>query len=208
VWCPPPSRAGTASPCKKGFFSQCDRANPNGPEAGPAFYGGPELSGPFHGLQAKRQRIALAHFNLVKLPEEVSDDQAILLSDIFPTGWFGASLADVAPGSSVAVFGCGPVGQFAIASALLRGAARVIAVYGKPDRLDHAREQGAECIDYEADDPVAAVKDLTDGTGVDAVIDAVGVDASAPRRADRETRKQMKGQVEQVAPERNLRGES
>jgi threonine dehydrogenase-like Zn-dependent dehydrogenase len=192
---------GTCTPCKRGFFSQCDRANPNGPEAGTAFYGGPALTGPFDGLQAERQRIPLAHFNLVKLPEEVSDDQAILLSDIFPTGWFGASLADVGPGSSVAVFGCGPVGQFAIASAFLRGAVRVIAIDAKSDRLERARAQGAECIDYEEDDPVQTIKDLTAGTGVDAVIDAVGVDANAPRDASSETKARAKQEVEQVVPE-------
>ncbi|HET9599525.1 MAG TPA: zinc-dependent alcohol dehydrogenase [Anaeromyxobacteraceae bacterium] len=192
---------GNCVPCKRGFFAQCDRANPNGPEAGTAFYGGPQLSGPFDGLQAERQRIALAHVNLVKLPDEVSDDQAILVSDIFPTGWFGTSLADVAPGTSVAVFGCGPVGQFAIASAFLRGAARVIAVDAKRDRLEAARAQGAECIDYEADDPVKAVKELTAGSGVDAVIDAVGVDANAPRSAPREAKKKGKAEAKEVAPE-------
>jgi threonine dehydrogenase-like Zn-dependent dehydrogenase len=193
---------GTCVPCKRGFFAQCDRANPNGPEAGTAFYGGPESSGPFDGLQAERQRIPFANVNLVRLPDEVGDDQAILLSDIFPTGWFGASLADVGPGSSVAVFGCGPVGQFAIASALLRGAARVLAVDTKPDRLEHARAQGAECIDYRADDPVEAVKELTAGTGVDAVIDAVGVDAEARPGAGADDDEQVRHELEQVAPKR------
>jgi threonine dehydrogenase-like Zn-dependent dehydrogenase len=199
---------GACVPCKKGFFAQCDRANPNGPDAGTAFYGGPELSGPFHGLQAERQRIPFAHVNLVKLPDEVSDDQAILLSDIFPTGWFGASLADVAPGTSVAVFGCGPVGQFAIASAFLRGASRVIAVDTKPDRLERARAQGAECIDYAADDPVATVKELTLGTGVDAVIDAVGVDAELAPSAGADEKKKAAREVKQVAPEAKPRGGS
>lgn len=197
---------GACVPCKRGIFAQCDRANPNGPEAGTAFYGGPELSGPFDGLQAERQRIPFAHFNLVKLPDEISDDQAILLSDIFPTGWFGASLADVGPGMSVAVLGCGPVGQLAIASALLRGATRVIAIDTKPDRLERARGQGAECIDYEADDPVATVKELTMGTGVDAVIDAVGVDASGRPDASREEKKQAKQELRQVAPEQKPKG--
>jgi threonine dehydrogenase-like Zn-dependent dehydrogenase len=192
---------GTCVPCKRGYFSQCDKANPNGPDAGTAFFGGPQLSGPFPGLQAERQRVPFANFGLVKLPDEVSDDQAILLSDIFPTGWFGASLADLAPGTSVAVYGCGPVGQFAIASAFLRGAARVIAIDSKPDRLERARAQGAECIDFEADDPVATVKELTGGTGVDAVIDAVGVDAEGPSRAGRDEKAQAAKQVKEVAPE-------
>ena len=199
---------GTCVPCKKGYFAQCDQANPNGPEAGTAFFGGPELSGPFPGLQAERQRIPFANFGLVKLPDEVTDDQAILLSDIFPTGWFGASLADVAPGTSVAVFGCGPVGQFAIASAFLRGAVRVIAVDSKPDRLERARAQGAECVDYQAEDPVAVMKELTRGTGVDAVIDAVGVDAEGPERASRDEKAKAAQEVKQIAPGARPRGDN
>lgn len=192
---------GTCVPCKRGYFAQCDKANPNGPDAGTAFFGGPQLSGPFHGLQAERQRIPFANFGLVKIPDEVTDDQAILLSDIFPTGWFGASLADLAPGMSVAVFGCGPVGQFAIASAFLRGASRVIAIDSKEDRLERARAQGAECVDFAADDPVATVKELTAGTGVDAVIDAVGVDAVGPPDAGREEKAKAAEEVKEVAPE-------
>lgn len=199
---------GNCTPCKKGFFSQCNRANPNGPDAGTAFFGGPKASGPFPGLQAERQRIPYASFGLVKLPTEVDDDEAILLSDIFPTGWFGAALADVAPGQSVAVLGCGPVGQFAIASAFLRGAARVVAIDARPDRLEHAREQGAEVIDYQADDPVMAVRELTDGAGVDAVIDAVGVDANAPARASEAEKAQGRQESERIAGPRRPQGDS
>ncbi|HYD40917.1 MAG TPA: zinc-dependent alcohol dehydrogenase [Anaeromyxobacter sp.] len=191
---------GNCTPCKGGLFSQCDVANPNGADAGTAFFGGPEASGAFPGLQAERQRIPFASFGLVRLPDEVTDDQAILLSDIFPTGWFGAALADVRPGQSVAVFGCGPVGQFAIASALLRGAARVIAIDSRYDRLDHARAQGAECVDFDVEDPVAAVKEITAGRGVDAVIEAVGVDANAPAAAGADEREQGRQELRQVAP--------
>src|SRR5512135_2099428 len=109
-------------------YSQCDDANPNGAQAGTAFYGGPKPTGPFQGLQAEFVRIPYAHVGLVKLPPEVRDDQAILISDIFPTAYFGAELAEIRPGDSVAVFGCGPVGQFAIASAQLLGAGRLLAV--------------------------------------------------------------------------------
>lgn len=97
--------------CREGYYAQCDNANPNGAAAGTAFYGGPKASGAFQGLQAEKARVPFAHINLIKLPEEVSDDQAILLSDIFPTGYFGADMADIKPGHTVAVFGCGPVGQ-------------------------------------------------------------------------------------------------
>ncbi|HEY8080377.1 MAG TPA: zinc-dependent alcohol dehydrogenase [Labilithrix sp.] len=164
--------------CRAGYYSQCDRANPNGPEAGTAFFGGPEESGPFHGLQAEKARILFAHVGCVKLPDAVTDDQAILISDIFPTAYFGAKLAEIVPGDTVAVFGCGPVGQFAIASAKLLGAGRVIAVDTVASRLDMARAQGAEIVDYEKEDPVATIKELTGGIGVDRIIDAVGVDAN------------------------------
>ncbi|HZI06207.1 MAG TPA: alcohol dehydrogenase catalytic domain-containing protein, partial [Archangium sp.] len=105
---------GTCSYCRSGYYAQCDVANPNGKRAGTAFFGGPEMSGPFHGLQAERARIPFANVGLVKLPDEVTDEQAILLSDIFPTGYFGADIAEITPGDTVAVFGCGSVGQFAI----------------------------------------------------------------------------------------------
>lgn len=168
--------------CREGYYAQCDKANPNGPSAGTAFYGGPEETGPFNGLQAAYARVPFANTNLVKLPKEVTDDQAILLSDIFPTGYFGAHLAKIKTGDVVAVFGCGPVGQFAIASAFLFNAGRVLAVDTVPDRLAMAREQGAEVIDFNAEDPVEAIKELTDGTGADSVIDAVGVDAEPPQQ--------------------------
>jgi len=170
---------GTCSYCRAGYHAQCDNANPHGKSGGTAFFGGPEASGPFNGLQAEKARIPFAHVGLVKLPEEVSDDEAILISDIFPTGYFGAELAEVTPGDTVAVFGCGPVGQFAIASAKLKGAGRIIAVDQHEDRLDMARAQGAEVIDFSRQDPVERIKILTDGIGVDRVIDAVGVDAQS-----------------------------
>ena len=168
---------GSCSYCRSGYYAQCDNANPNGRLAGTAFYGGPQLTGPFQGLQAEKARIPFAHVNLVKLPDEVSDEQAILLSDIFPTGYFGADNAEIKHGDTVAVFGCGPVGQFAIASAMLLGAGRVLAIDALDDRLEMARAQGAEVIDFEKEDPVATIRALTGGIGVDRVIDAVGVDA-------------------------------
>jgi threonine dehydrogenase-like Zn-dependent dehydrogenase len=171
---------GTCSYCRSGFYAQCDVVNPGGKRAGTAFFGGPEAAGGFDGLQAERARIPYAHVGLVKLPDSVSDEQAILISDIFPTGWFGADLADIEEGRTVAVFGCGPVGQFVIASAKLMGAGRILAVDAHPDRLAMARRQGAECINYEEEDPVETIVKLTGGIGVDRAIDAVGVDASRP----------------------------
>ena len=171
---------GYCSYCRSGHYSQCDNANPNGPAAGTAFYGGPKATGPFDGLQAEKARVPFAAINLIKLPDTVSDDQAILLSDIFPTAYFGADLANIQPGHTVVVFGCGPVGQFAIASAKLLGAGRVLAVDNLPDRLDMARRQGAEVINFDEEDPVQVIQQLTGGVGADCAIDAVGVDAECP----------------------------
>jgi threonine dehydrogenase-like Zn-dependent dehydrogenase len=171
---------GFCSYCRTGYFSQCDHTNPNGPSAGTCFFGGPQKSGPLHGMQAEFVRVPYANIGLVKIPYEVSDNQAILLSDIFPTGYFGASLAEVHAGNTVAVFGCGPVGQFAIISAFLMGAGRVIAVDKVPSRLEQARRMGAEAVNFEEEDPVAVIKDLTGNIGVDRAIDAVGVDAVKP----------------------------
>ncbi|MCW3148097.1 glutathione-dependent formaldehyde dehydrogenase [Stutzerimonas stutzeri] len=168
---------GNCAYCRAGYFAQCDVANPNGKEAGTAFYGGPAATGAFHGLQAEKARIPFANIGLVKLPSEISDDQAILLSDIFPTGYFGAEMAEIGTGDTVAVYGCGPVGQFAIASARLLGAGRVFAIDQYPDRLRAAQRQGAEIIDFTREEPVETLKRLTGGIGVDRVIDAVGVDA-------------------------------
>jgi threonine dehydrogenase-like Zn-dependent dehydrogenase len=171
---------GTCSYCRAGYFAQCDTANPNGPSAGTSFFGGPETTGPVDGLQAEYARIPFAMTTLVRIPDAVSDDQAILVSDIFPTAWFGARLAEVGQGDSVLVLGAGVVGQFAIASAKRQGAGRVFVVDGQPSRLDKARGQNAETIDFNREDPVAMVKELTGGIGVDRVIDAVGIDAQRP----------------------------
>jgi threonine dehydrogenase-like Zn-dependent dehydrogenase len=167
--------------CRQGDFSQCDNANPNGPNAGTAFYGGPASTGPFDGMQAELVRVPFANVGMVKIPDNVTDDQAIMLSDIFPTGYFGADLADVEEGNTVAVFGCGPVGQFAIISCLLRGADRIIAVDEIDSRLEHARDLGAEIVNFANEDPLEAIAALTGGVGTDKAIDAVGVDASSPK---------------------------
>jgi threonine dehydrogenase-like Zn-dependent dehydrogenase len=170
---------GSCSYCRQGYFAQCDNANPGGKRAGTAFFGGPEAAGGFDGLQAEKARVPWAHVNLVKIPDTISDDQAILMSDIVPTGWFAADLADIEDGHTVAVFGCGPVGQFAIAAARLMGG-RVIAVDHLEDRLEMARRQGAECVNFDQEDPVKTILALTGGIGVDRAIDAVGVDAQHP----------------------------
>lgn len=171
---------GNCSYCRAGYYSQCDNANPHGPDAGTAFYGGPAISGPFDGMQAEFVRVPFANINLVKLTDDVLDDEAILLSDIFPTGYMCADLAEIHPGNTVAVFGCGPVGQFAIASAKLLNAGRIFAIDAIPSRLEMARDQGAEIINFEQEDALEAIKGFTAGIGVDRVLDCVGVDANRP----------------------------
>jgi len=201
---------GSCSYCRAGYYSQCDEANPGGRLAGTAFFGGPEASGSFDGLQAEKARIPYANVGLVKLPDDVSDDQAILISDIFPTGWFGADMADIHPGHTVAVLGCGPVGLFAILSALRMGAGRVIAVDVEQDRLRRARGLGAETVDFEAEDPVEAIRRLTGGIGVDRVIDAVGVDARTAHAgpANAEDDETFAAERAQVTPEPASDGET
>ncbi|MBB3695454.1 zinc-dependent alcohol dehydrogenase [Sphingomonas sp. BK580] len=167
---------GTCQYCREQFYAQCDNANPGGKLAGTSFFGGPAAAGGYKGLQAEKARVPWADTNLVPIPDAISDDQAILMSDILPTAWFGADLAQIEEGDHVVVFGCGPVGQLAIASAKLMGG-RVIAVDRLPDRLEMARRQGGETINFDEVEPVEAIRKLTDGDGARRVIDAVGVDA-------------------------------
>jgi threonine dehydrogenase-like Zn-dependent dehydrogenase len=204
---------GYCSYCREGYYSQCDNANPNGPAAGTAFYGGPKDSGPFNGMQAEKVRVPFASINLVKLPDEVNDDQAIMISDIFPTGYFGADMARIKPGNSAVVFGCGPVGQFVIASLRLMSAGRIFAVDTIPSRLDMARSQGAEVINFNEEDPAETLKRLTGGAGPDRAIDAVGVDAVrpdyGPLKGESEKKDGMyKEQLAQVAPKKNPSGDN
>jgi threonine dehydrogenase-like Zn-dependent dehydrogenase len=204
---------GTCSYCRAGYYAQCDVANPHGKRAGTAFFGGPEMSGPFHGLQAERARIPFANVGLVKLPDEVTDEQAILLSDIFPTGYYGADIAEIKPGDTVAVFGCGSVGQFAILSAKLMDAGRIFAIDCHADRLEAARVQGAEVINFEEEDPIEVILRLTGGIGVDRAIDAVGVDAmhahhGPAAKTARKEKAEHKREQKEVAPKTNPDGDN
>ena len=196
---------GACRYCRMGQTAQCDVANPNGPQAGTSFFGGPQSTGPVDGLQAEYVRVPWAQNTMHPLPENVSDEQAILLSDIFPTGWFGAELAGVRRGDVVVVFGAGIVGQFAAASAYKQGAGRVIVVDGHETRLAAALAQHCEVVDYNEEDPVQAILDLTNGIGADAVIDAVGVDAERPKRGPAavsdEQAAAFDAEVQQVAPD-------
>ncbi|WP_324291216.1 alcohol dehydrogenase catalytic domain-containing protein [Paractinoplanes pyxinae] len=198
---------GYCSYCRAGYQAQCDNANPGGKLAGTAFFGGPEAAGGFDGLQAEYARIPYSSTSLVPIPPGVSDAQAIMVSDIFPTAWFGAKLAEVGTGDSVAVFGAGPVGQLAVLSAYLQGAGRVIAVDHNADRLALAQAQHAEIVNFDTEEPVAAIQELTGGIGVDRVIDAVGVDAERPATGvPAEQAREFDTEQREAAPEGNPAG--
>ena len=158
-----------------------DRRRHSRPGAGTCFFGGPETTGPVDGLQAYYARVPYANVGPVWLPDEIGDDAAILLSDIYPTAWFGCRLAEVSQGDTVLVLGAGPVGQFVVTSAFQQRAGRVLVVDGVRSLLERAGARVAEAIDFNAEDPMAVVKELTGGVGVDRVVDAVGVDARRPK---------------------------
>lgn len=195
---------GSCGYCRAGYQSQCNIANPNGPAAGTVFFGGPESSGGLDGLQAEYARIPFAGAALVKLPEEITDDQAILMSDILPTSYMAAVMAEIKPSDTVAIFGCGPVGLFAITCAQHLGAGRVFAIDNVDSRLEMARTHGAEIIHFDREDPIAVLKELTQGSGPDRTIDAVGVDAGTARKgpaADPEAAAKFASELKEIAQE-------
>jgi threonine dehydrogenase-like Zn-dependent dehydrogenase len=182
---PFPIACGNCGACQAGAYSLCENSNPNAYVAekllghAPAgIFGYSHLTGGFAGGQAEFARVPFADVGHIKVPEGMTDEQVLFLSDILPTGYMGAEMCGIKPGDTVAVWGCGPVGQFAIASAYMLGAERVIAIDRFKYRLDMAREKaGAITINYEEVDSVPDVlKDLTAGRGPDHCIDAVGVE--------------------------------
>ncbi len=184
-------------------------ANPGGPTAGTVFFGGPEEAGGLDGLQAEYARIPFAGVGLVQLPEEISDDQAILMSDILPTSYMAAVMAEVKPSDNVAIFGCGPVGLFAILCAQHLGAGRVFAVDSVESRLEMAQAHGAEVINFQQEDPVSALKELTNGAGPDRTIDAVGVDAATATKgpaANKSAQKEFRLELEKIAEQGTPKG--
>lgn len=192
--------------CKKQLFSQCDNANPAGHQAGTAFFGGPTGTGELNGMQAEKVRVPFADVGLVKLPDDISHDQAILLSDIMPTSYMAVEMAAVDVDDSVAVFGCGPVGQLAIAFLKQFNVAKIIAIDNEPSRLEMARQQGAQTINFDEKDPVQALKELTHKQGPNKIIDAVGIDAMHPHYGlwghlkNFSKIRQFKQEVKEVAP--------
>ena len=170
--------------CQQGLWSLCDNSNPNASTAerlygssAAGLYGYSHIFGGFAGGQAQYVRVPFADIGPVKVPPELRDDQVLFLSDIFPTGYMAAENCNIRPGDTVAVWGCGPVGQFAIRSAYLLGAERVIALDHVPTRLQLARKGNAEVLNFEDIDVVEQLKELTAGRGPDCCIDAVGMEA-------------------------------
>jgi len=163
--------------CRNNYWSQCDRANPKIGDLGAAF-GYTQLLGGYDGGQAEYVRVPFANANTaVKVPDHIkTDEQVLLLSDILPTGYFAADMANVRPGDDVVVFGAGPVGYFAVMSSFLRGAARVFSVDHWSMRLGKTKDLGAEIINFDDEDPVDLIKKETGGNGV-ICIDAVGFEA-------------------------------
>ena len=175
--------------CKQELYSLCENSNPNAwmaekmwGHAGAGAFGYSHLTGGFAGGQAEFVRVPFADFGPLKIENGFSDEQVLFLGDIFPTGYMGAEMCNIKPGDVIAVWGCGPVGQFAIASAFLLGAERVIAIDRFPARLRLAEKHTkAETINYEEVDSVLdALKEMTGGRGPDSCIDAVGMEAHSP----------------------------
>jgi threonine dehydrogenase-like Zn-dependent dehydrogenase len=177
--------------CKNGFYSGCERSNPNAKQAekmwghSPAgLFGYSHMLGGFAGGQAEYMRVPYADVGPYKVPEGLTDEQVLFLSDIFPTGYMAADFCNLKGGETVAVWGCGPVGQFAIKSAFLLGADRVLAIDTVPERLALARQSGATVLDFQKEDIYERIQELTGGRGADACIDAVGTEPETTASLD------------------------
>lgn len=182
-----PIACGKCFFCEQDYFSLCENSNPNAWIAeklmghSPAgLFGYSHLLGGYAGGQAEYARIPFADVGTIKVSDGLPDDDVLFLSDIFPTGYMAAENCDIKSGDIIAVWGCGPVGQFAIRSAYLLGAERVVAIDRIPERLQMAETGGAVTINYEEENVSAFLLELTGGRGPDACIDAVGMEAHAP----------------------------
>ncbi len=172
--------------CQKGLYSGCERSNPNAKMAeklwghSPAgLFGYSHLLGGYSGGQAEYMRVPYADFGPIKVPKHLTDEQVLFLSDIFPTGFMAADFCNIQKGDTIAIWGCGPVGQFAIRSAFMLGAERVIAIDTVQERLDLAKSAGAVTLNFRNDDIYESLQELTNGRGPDACIDAVGTEADS-----------------------------
>jgi threonine dehydrogenase-like Zn-dependent dehydrogenase len=170
--------------CQRELWSLCDNSNPNAALAaavygfsGAGLFGYSHMMGGYAGGQAEMVRVPFADVGPLRVPEGVADAQVLFLTDIFPTGYMAAENCRIQPGDVIAVWGCGPVGQFAIRSAFLLGAERVIAIDREPARLAMAAGAGAETIDFSVEDVTDRLTEMTGGRGADACIDCVGLEA-------------------------------
>ena len=182
---------GECEQCKRGNFSVCERSNRNKNLADKVFghttaglYGYTHLTGGYAGGQAEYVRVPYADSGPVKIPDGLSDEQVLFLGDIFPTGWQAAVQCDIEPTDTVAVWGAGPVGQFAMRSALLLGAKQVIAIDRVPERLDMAQAGGATPVNFEEESVLECLAEMTNGKGPEKCIDAVGMESHVARSID------------------------
>jgi threonine dehydrogenase-like Zn-dependent dehydrogenase len=182
---------GECEQCRRGNYSVCERTNRNKEMASKIYghstaglFGYTHLTGGYAGGQAEYVRVPYADVAPVKIPDGLTDEQVLFLGDIFPTGWQAAIQCDIEPEDTVAVWGAGPVGQFAMRSALLLGAKQVIAIDRLPERLSMAQAGGATPVNFEAESVLERLNDLTEGKGPEKCIDAVGMEAHATRSLD------------------------
>lgn len=184
-------QCGECEQCQRGNFSACERSNRNKALADKAFghataglFGFSHLTGGYPGGQAEYVRVPFADCGPLKVPDSLSDEQVLFLGDIFPTGWQAAVACDIEPTDTVAVWGAGPVGQFAIRSAVLLGAKQVICIDNVPERLAMARAGGAITINFDEEGVLDRLAELTHGKGPEKCIDAVGMEANSTRSID------------------------
>ena len=182
---------GECEQCQRGNYSVCERSNRNKNLADKAFghataglFGYSHLTGGYDGGQAEYVRVPFSDFGPVRVPDSLSDEQALFLGDIFPTGWQAAVQCDIEPTDTVAIWGAGPVGQFAVRSAVLLGAHQVIAIDEVPERLSMAAAGGAVTINFAKESVVERLNELTQGKGPEKCIDAVGLEAHAGATVD------------------------
>ncbi|SDO98622.1 Threonine dehydrogenase [Ralstonia sp. 25mfcol4.1] len=182
---------GECDQCRRGNFSVCERTNRNKATADKVFghttaglFGYTHLTGGYAGGQAEFVRVPYADVAPVKIPEGISDESVLFLGDILPTGWQAAAACDIQPDDVVAVWGAGPVGQFAILSAKIMGAQRILAIDNVVERLAMAQQLGASPLNFDAVNVVEALNELTNGKGPDKCIDAVGLEAHATASLD------------------------
>ncbi|MEU2613710.1 zinc-dependent alcohol dehydrogenase [Micromonospora sp. NPDC007271] len=202
-----PIACGDCISCQRGLYSVCENSNPNAPMAELAMghtpagiFGYSHMMGGYAGGQAEYVRVPYADVGALKIEDDLADEQVLFLSDVLPTGYMAAELCDIKPGDTVAVWGAGPVGQFAAASAYLLGAGSVIVIDRFPYRLRLARDRvGAETINYEETDVLDTLREMTAGRGPDACVDAVGMEshhASAALHAYDRTKQAVKSETD------------